>query len=225
MHPGGRGLTNRSLAGMAAVDVGGKSDGSWVSDHDGWCNQQPATFECTPPLAPSPTYLLEQDAMGGMNPDLAAMACVAPTRNATRQHLKDRRQNQVLEQLQQHRHRRQRWLHPAPADPCAALKEAGVRRILFVGDSYVRMAYQAMGMWLSNNYRNASVAAEANSKVAAKQCKTGHNVLLPELCDFDGAFRDNDCRPHILPEMQVCMGNVTLYNRQSYFPASCAPPH
>jgi hypothetical protein len=212
----------------------GTLDGKWISDHDGWCDKSPATFECTPPFAPSPTYLTEQDAMGGMDPLLAAMPCVAPRRNASRQQLKHQQQHhfglafeQTHEQRKQHRHRRQRWLHDTPADPCAVLKGANVKHILFVGDSYVRMAYQAMGMWLSNNYRDASVSATASAKVAEKICKAcppaaacNHLVLLPELCDFDGQFRDNDCRPYILEEMEVCSGKVTLHNRQSYFPAA-----
>lgn len=190
----------------------------WVADGNRWCDTPPATFECTVPLPPRATYITEQDAMGGMNAVLRMAPCVVPRINETRQQVREQQPPPPPGQRKEPGRGRQRYLHTAAADPCASLKAAGVSNILFTGDSYVRMAYQAMGMWLSNNYRNASVDPTASPQVAKKQCQTCvkhcHAVFLPEICDFDGAFRDNECRPYILPKMNVCSGAVTLYALQ-----------
>lgn len=156
--------------------------------------------------------------MGGMNAVLRMAPCVVPRINETRQQVREQQPPPPPGQRKEPGRGRQRYVHTAAADPCASLKAAGVSNILFTGDSYVRMAYQAMGMWLSNNYRNASVDPTASTQVAKKQCQTCvkhcHAVFLPEICDFDGAFRDNECRPYILPKMNVCSGAVTLYALQ-----------
>ena len=129
-----------------------------------------------------------------------------------------------------------RYLHPAPADPCAELQARKVESMLFIGDSYVRMAYQAMGLWLSNNYRNASMHPDATPFVVEKQCApckwngTGTSCTakalynpeaIKEVCDFEGQFRDGQCRGYILPRMSVCGGAVKLVMRASYLNSCC----
>jgi hypothetical protein len=135
-----------------------------------------------------------------------------------------------------------RYVHLAPANPCEDLKTRKVKLILFVGDSFVRMAYQAMGNWLSNNYRNASVQPSASPFVVNKRClqqqqkakteaeKTAIPVYsikaLPEVCDFEGAFMDGICRKDFtLPHMKVCLGAVELVFRESMFPSARPLPH
>jgi hypothetical protein len=86
-----------------------------------------------------------------------------------------------------------------PADACALLQRirisrssSGITRVLFVGDSNVRHAYQAFAMSLSGDYERGGVRPDA-----------------PQRCSGNGQFEQMPCRREV-SSFDACGGSVRL---------------
>jgi hypothetical protein len=86
----------------------------------------------------------------------------------------------------------------APADACAVLQRIrsgssdNIVRLLFVGDSNMRHAYQAFAMSLNGDYERGGVRPSA-----------------PERCTGNGQFEQMPCRREV-PSFDACGGSVRL---------------
>jgi hypothetical protein len=87
----------------------------------------------------------------------------------------------------------------APAEACSVLRRIssshgsdGISRVLFVGDSNVRHAYQAFAMSLSGDYERGGVGRNA-----------------PQRCTGNGQFEQMPCRREV-PSFDACGGSVKL---------------
>lgn len=87
-------------------------------------------------------------------------------------------------------------------DPCAIL--AG-KRILFVGDSFVRHAFVAFVLWLSDDY-------------TAGALQSPHDID----CEGPGQFTEKKCREQLKDTVQVCRGQVSLTIRNGKWPTMLA---
>jgi hypothetical protein len=180
--------------------------------------------------------------MGGMNASLMEIPCLANRINQIEEEFDRKYTTSILARPGTvDQPLRIRYLHQAESNPCEDLKRRKVKSMLFIGDSFARMAYQAMGSWLSNNYRNASIQPFAPPLVvnSPKRCDMKKNGMpiydspnpnyrfLPEVCDFEGAFNDGICRAehYVLPHMKVCSGAVELVLRTRSAPAARPLPH
>lgn len=84
-----------------------------------------------------------------------------------------------------------------PAAACALLRRISsssdkISKVLFVGDSNVRHAYQAFAMSLSGDYERGGVRQSA-----------------PQRCTGDGQFEQMNCRREV-PSFDACGGSVKL---------------
>lgn len=83
------------------------------------------------------------------------------------------------------------WSQITPfADPCTLLKK---KRILFVGDSFVRHTFVAFVLWLSGDY-----AAGALRSMHAKPC------------EYSGQFEEKLCRHQLQNSINVCGVHAAL---------------
>ncbi len=87
-------------------------------------------------------------------------------------------------------------------DACFLLVSAGVTRILFVGDSFIRQVYQAMLLVLSGDPEHESMDGYA-----------------PPSCDGEGAFADEHCRHTLqMTSGAYCGGRVVVRLKYGPFP-------
>lgn len=91
-----------------------------------------------------------------------------------------------------------RWPHATP-HTCQDLLDKGIHRIIFLGDSYVRHAYIATMMHLSNNYKHGALKDEYVAAAAAN-----------DPCFYGAQFEEVECRKHLRLENRVCDGHIKL---------------
>jgi hypothetical protein len=83
-----------------------------------------------------------------------------------------------------------RWPHEREETPCAVLSG---KKLLFIGDSFVRHAYVAMTLLLSGDYQKGAL-------------RPSHD----QACEYDGQFEENVCRQQLSYSVTTCQGTVTL---------------
>ena len=87
-----------------------------------------------------------------------------------------------------------RALRPAiTSPPCQMLLKSNVRRLLLVGDSFMRHVYGALVLLLSEDYRKGALINQ-------------HGCI----CHFNGQFREKKCRQQLQFEKSVCNGKVRI---------------
>lgn len=94
-------------------------------------------------------------------------------------------------------------LPPSPA-ACSLLTRRGVTSVLFVGDSYVRHAYEGVLLALSGDYDAGALVPNT----------TAHH---PD-CAGAGQFEEAVCRSHVKPSASVCGGTVAVALHHGHVP-------
>lgn len=87
-------------------------------------------------------------------------------------------------------------------DPCAIL--AG-KRILFIGDSFVRHAFVAFVLWLSGDFTAGALQSPHDTD-----------------CEGLGQFAEKKCRNQLIDEIQVCRGQVSITIQNGGWPTISA---
>ena len=90
-------------------------------------------------------------------------------------------------------------------DACARLAHANIGKLLFVGDSYVRHAYEGMLLMLTGDFSSGALNA-------------GSADEHPE-CLGDGQFEEVACRHHVKTSDTLCDGHVTVALKYGAAPA------
>lgn len=85
-----------------------------------------------------------------------------------------------------------------PEQGCALLRERGVRRMVMVGDSYMRHAYEGVTMMLSGDYVTGGLNEEGRAN---------------ESCHGEGQFNEVFCRHLVSHNRTLCKGEVYLERR------------
>ena len=75
------------------------------------------------------------------------------------------------------------------------LRERNVRRIVLVGDSYVRHTYEALLDLLTNDFERGAYAADAD---------------VPPQCLGDGQVEESTCRHYVIRQRIVCESAVDI---------------
>lgn len=91
------------------------------------------------------------------------------------------------------------WVDPnmsyytSTKDGCGALHRHNIRTIVFVGDSYVRHAYEGTALLLSGDFERGALGKTVSTQ-----------------CNGDAQFEEKNCRLFISQSIQVCSSKVTL---------------
>lgn len=88
---------------------------------------------------------------------------------------------------------------------CARLIDANIRKLLFIGDSYVRHAYEGMLLMLSGDFSKGALIP-------------GTTDEYPDCLD-DGQFEELKCRHHVKTNDTLCGGLVTVALKYGAAPA------